>query len=324
MRFDSNASSFAINFTLTLPYVEYETPMDIDGTSGFDLYARDTKRSAWLFVGNCLGAFEQAHGNQTVLCHIGSARGGNNTKFSTTRPLDVHYLLYLPLYNGVSQLSIGHSNADGGVVTPGAGTALDKEQPPIVWFGTSITQGGAASRPGAQWLNGLSRSLGRPVINYGFAGPGQMQLSVAKYIVQITPPPAAVVIDCLPDMNAAMVAAATVPLVTYLRAHGLAKVPIVLVEGTNYTNQWLIPSTGPGVPATWEQPAKRATLRAEYEKLIAAGDANLHYVDGSQLLGQDSSDLESPLVMGVHPSDLGEERLRDFWVRQLPLLLGGA
>lgn len=188
VRFDSNASSFAINFTLTVPYEEYEYLMPIDGTSGLDLYARDTKRSAWLFVGNCLGAFEASHGNQTVVCHLGSARDGNNTVFNRADPLQVHYLLYLPLYNGVSQLSIGHSNADGGVLTPGTGTALDKEQPPVVWFGTSITQGGAASRPGAQFINGISRSLGRPIINWGFAGPGQMDLSVAKCEWLLPPP----------------------------------------------------------------------------------------------------------------------------------------
>lgn len=93
--------------------------------------------------------------------------------------------------------------------------------------------------------------------------------------MQVQPPPAAVVIDCLPDMHASMVTANTAPLVKYLRTHGLAKTPILLVEGTNYTNQWLIPNTGPGVPMTWEQPAKRAALRAEYEKLVAAGDTNL-------------------------------------------------
>ena len=226
----------------------------------------------------------------------------------------------LPLYNGVSQLSIGHSDAGGGAVEPGTGTTLDSPQPAIVWFGTSIAQGGAASRPGSHFINGVSRSLGRPIINYGFAGPGQMQLSVAKYIAQITPAPAAVVVDCLPDMDAALVTARTAPLVKFLRAHGLSKTPILLVEGTNYTNQWLVPNTGPGVPTTWQQPAKRAALRAEYDKLRAK-DENLHYVQGSQLLGQEEGDLESPLVMGVHPSDLGEERLRSFWVQRLPQLL---
>ena len=48
------------------------------------------------------------------------------------------------------------------------------------------------------------------------------------------------------------------------------------------------------------------------------------YVNGSPLLGQEANDLESPLVFGVHPSDLGEERLRSFWVKQLPQILGSA
>jgi hypothetical protein len=306
VRFDAAApSDFAVNFTLTLPYEQYETLMPTDGTSGLDMYNYDTGRSSWLFTGNCLGAFQAAKGNLTLLCPLGGGVSGK-------------YLLYLPLYNGISRLSIGHTVPIG----PGAGTQIDEARPAVVWFGTSITQGGAASRPGAQFINGVSRSLGRPVINWGFAGPGQMQLSVAKYIVQITPAPAAVVIDCVPDMDAAMVRARTAPLVRFLRAHGLATTPILLVEGTNYTNQWLVPNTGDGVPATWQQPAKRAALRVEYEKLVAAGDAHLHYVGGAQLLGQAVGDLESPLVGGVHPSDLGGERLRSFWVRQLPRILG--
>lgn len=309
VRFDtatSAASVFLVNFTLTVPYEQYEVLMPIDGTSGLDLYNYDTNRSSWLFTGNCLSSFlhAQMHGNLTLTCGLGGGVSGK-------------YLLYLPLYNGVSQLSIGHSVP----ILPGTGTAVDTAQPAIVWFGTSITQGGAASRPGAQFINGIARSLGRPVINWGFAGPGQMQLSVAKFLVQIKPAPAAVVIDCLPDMNAAMVAQNTAPLVKFLRAHGLSTTPILLVEGTNYTNQWLIPNTGPGVPTTWHQPDKRAALLAEYQKLVAAGDKNLHYVRGTQLLGQETGDLESPLVMGVHPSDLGEERLRSFWVKQLPAIL---
>lgn len=256
-----------------------------------------------------------------MVCHLASAHGEDTTSYPGGGS-SVHYMIYLPLYNGVAQLSIGYSDAGGGVVVPGRGTALDKpDRPAIVWFGTSITQGGAASRPGSHFINGIVRSLGRPVVNWGFAGPGKMELSVAKYLVQIEPRPAAVVIDCLPDMNAAAVAKNTAPLVKYLRANGLANTPILLVEGTNYTNQWLVPNTGPGVPATWQQPAKRAALWSEYQKLVSAGDANLHYVRGSQLLGQQSDDLESPLVGGVHPSDLGEERLRSFWVKQLPTVV---
>jgi hypothetical protein len=45
VRFDSNASELAVNFTLTEHYTEYEKLMPIDGTSGLDLYAFDTNRS---------------------------------------------------------------------------------------------------------------------------------------------------------------------------------------------------------------------------------------------------------------------------------------
>jgi hypothetical protein len=72
------------------------------------------------------------------------------------------------------------------------------------------------------------------------------------------------------------------------------------VEGTNYTNQWLIPNDGAGVPTTWQQPAKRAAFLAEYDKLAANATLFLHYITGSQLLGQTSEDLESPLVGGVY------------------------
>jgi hypothetical protein len=56
----------------------------------------------------------------------------------------------------------------------------------------------------------------------GLQGPGQMELSVAKYMVQIDPAPAAFVIDCLPDMDAAAVSEKTGPLVRSVAtaAHG--------------------------------------------------------------------------------------------------------
>lgn len=148
-----------------------------------------------------------------------------------------------------------------------------------------------------------------------------MQLSIAKYIVQMDPAPAAVIIDCIPDMTAALISEHAAPLVSYLRANGLAHTPLLLVEGTNYTGQWLIPNIGPGVPATWMQPTKRAALRAEYDKLVGNGVKNLHYIEGAQLLGGSNVDNESPLVGGVHPSDLGEERMRNFWVKQLPSII---
>ena len=63
-----SGSSLAINFTLTVPYLEYEETMPIDGTVGPDLYLFDPNRSAWLFTQNCLSAFlnRNATGNLTL------------------------------------------------------------------------------------------------------------------------------------------------------------------------------------------------------------------------------------------------------------------
>merc|ERR1711924_297435 len=225
-------------------------------------------------------------------------------------------MLYMPLYNGVSNVTIGHY---GGILQTGQGTKIDDNQAaaPVVWFGTSIVQGGAASRPGAQWFNGLSRTLSSPILNWGFAGPGQMQLSVAKYLVQVQPTPSVIVIDCLPDMQPALVTFRTAPLVQYLRRHLPAETKILLVEGTDYTNEWLLPD-GPPADPTYQQIAKRKALRTEFLKLQAAGDSELYYVAGDELLRMKGDiDLESPLVGGVHPSDLGQERLRHFWSQHL-------
>ena len=50
---------------------------------------------------------------------------------------------------------------------------------PVVVYGTSITQGGCATRPGMAYTNIVSRELNRPVINLGFSGNGKGEAEVA-------------------------------------------------------------------------------------------------------------------------------------------------
>ena len=69
------------------------------------------------------------------------------------------YLLYLPLYNGVSSLEIGVPQ-DRTIDRP-APRAEDHRKP-IVFYGTSITQGGCASRPGMVHTAILGRRLEFP------------------------------------------------------------------------------------------------------------------------------------------------------------------
>jgi lysophospholipase L1-like esterase len=215
------------------------------------------------------------------------------------------YLLYLPLYNGVSSVEIGLPK----------GTPLKKADPrpadkqaPIVFYGTSITQGGCASRPGMVHTAILGRTLDRPVINLGFSGNGTLDPDIAALLGELDA--AVFVLDCLPNLNAAQVAERTEPFVKALRKVK-PTTPILLVEDRTYAN-------APALPAL----AKRnADSRAEYKKafdaLIAAGDKNLHYLRGDKLIGDDGEGT----VDGSHPTDLGFMRQADTFAEALKPLL---
>ena len=134
------------------------------------------------------------------------------------------YLLYMPLYNGVSSVEIGIP-ADRTIARP-APRAEDRRKP-IVFYGTSITQGGCASRPGMVHTAILGRRLDRPVINLGFSGNGVMEPEIATLLAELDP--AVYVLDCLPNMTAAQVEQRVEPFVRTLRkAH--PSTPIVLAE----------------------------------------------------------------------------------------------
>ena len=75
------------------------------------------------------------------------------------------WLVNFPLYGGVESVEIG-------IVK---GSRLEAPTPhriarPILFYGSSITQGGCASRPGNAYTSMLCRALDAPQINLGFSG----------------------------------------------------------------------------------------------------------------------------------------------------------
>lgn len=251
--------------------------MPATGVSGVDLYVRDEQGTwRWLSVG-------QPREGTT---HTAALVTGLTAK-------ERDYCLYLPLYNGVSQVEIGVT-ADSEV----ARLVRDEaHELPIVFYGTSITQGGCASRPGMVHTAILGRRLERPIVNLGFSGNGKMEAEVTNYIVEIKA--AAFVIDCLPNMTAAEVTSNTAPLVAMLRkAHPTT--PIILAEDRTYSDAFL--KTG--------RAEQNATSRAALKKIFAElqpHDKNLHYLTGDNQLGADGEDT----VDGSHPTDLGFLRMAD-------------
>jgi lysophospholipase L1-like esterase len=164
---------------------------------------------------------------------------------------------------------------------------------PIVFYGTSITQGACASRPGMAYVALLERRLGRPTINLGFSGSGRMEAEVAELLTELDP--AAYVIDCLWNMGrlgGKTIETRVEGLVrTLRRAH--PHTPILLVGQSHFA--------GPHPTA-----ASRAQ-QAVFQRLVDAGIPNIHLLPGDDLLGEDTEGT----VDGCHPNDLGMMRLAD-------------
>ena len=66
-------------------------------------------------------------------------------------------------------------------------------------YGTSIAQGGCATRPGLAWTSILARKLDRTVINLGFSGNGRMEKELVSLLAELNP--SIYVLDCLPNLT---------------------------------------------------------------------------------------------------------------------------
>jgi len=287
VRFVTNAPDIHARWTLisnklSMPH------MPATGVSGLDLYVKDEQgRWRWLAVGQ-------------------PKEVSNTAKLASGLiPKAREYLLYLPLYNGVSAVEVG---VPGTYEVVRADPYPKASARPIIFYGTSITQGGCASRPGMVHTAILGRWLGHPVINLGFSGNGRMEQEIADLMAELDA--AIYVIDCLPNMAAKEVAERVEPLVNTLRkAHPAT--PIVLVEDRSYTNSHLIASS------RQRNVESRKALSAAYERLRRNNGGSLHYIHGEDLLGDDTEGT----VDASHPTDLGFMRQAEAFSKALRPIL---
>ena len=286
VRFKTNADAIWANYTLFSDRIS-QPNMTAIGVSGLDLYARDDA-GKWRWVGVTRPAAKVVR--QSIIARLA--------------PGTREYAVYLPLYNGIDSLSIG--------IPPGASfeRLAPRTEKPIVFYGTSITHGASASRPGMTHVAILGRRFDRPVVNLGFSGNGRMDAAVGDLLVKIDA--AVYVIDCLPNMDAAAVTLKCVPLVKQIRA-ARPTTPIVLVEDRRQTNSWILPAL------TKFHTDNHAALRACLDALTKDGIKGLYYLAGDDLLGDDAEAATD----GSHPSDLGMVRQADRFEPVLRKALAG-
>lgn len=275
LRFRTNSRVIAAKWEVTGDVVmNHFAP---SGIKGIDLYCLE--QGEWLFVNS--GRPTGKASSAVIINHMEGK--------------EKEYMLYLPLYDGVLKVEIG--------IEPKASIGqpvIDspRKANPVVVYGTSITQGGCASRVGMSYTSQLSRMLDRQFINLGFSGNGQLDLEVAEAMAGIDA--CCFIIDCLPNVGPEQMKEKYLRFFETIRSKN-PETPILLVENLHYTHG----SFNPKVSALIAE--KNALLTSYYKELKKKGDRNIFYLRADGLIGDD---LEGT-VDGVHLTDLGFKRLAE-------------
>jgi hypothetical protein len=250
--------------------------MPSTGVSGVDLYVRYEGSWRWLGIG-----IPKALENESALA----------SKLSREKR---EFALYLPLYNGVESVEVGVS--EGATFEQAPPRARDIK--PVVFYGSSITQGGCASRPGMAYPSIIGRHLDIPTINLGFSGNGKCEPEVAELLAELDPQ--VYVIDCMPNMDQSYVDERIRHLLDLLRQNHPGT-PVILVENVIYQNMFIRTKTPEAsLP-------KNKILRKIYEDLKPEWGSKLYYVECKDLYGNDGE----ATVDGTHATDAGFLRMSD-------------
>lgn len=269
-----------IRFTTDSPFIElrYKVPilnnmfhMPISGSSCFDLYIHEKG----------VDKFAALLATPGVDVYANSLSNGIRKELGE----GIHSVtIHFPLYNDVSEVYVGlktDSHVDHG--------AKYRDVPPIVYYGSSITQGGCCSRPGNSYESIISANLNIDHINLGFSGSGRAEESICNYVASLNM--SVFVMDY--DYNA--------PTPEYL-------------EKTHYPFYRIVRDKHPELPIIFvtrpvfrledpENRIRRDIIYKTYTRAIEEKDKNVYFIDGEFMFPDRYRDACS--VDTVHPNDLG-------------------
>lgn len=278
VRFSTDSPYVAIK--AVMPYVKGMDHMPLSSIAGFDLYLDTENGSRYLHTYRVPAGAKDGY--------EGIARFPDKKMRSFT--------INFPSYNAVDALYVGLQ--EGAALGEGRTYRGDL---PIVYYGSSITQGGCCSRPGLSYQNILTRRLGYDYINLGFSGCGRGEESIARYM-------------------------ATLPMKIFVSDYDHNAPNVEHLRNTHYRLYSIIREANPTVPYIMIsrpdcllQPEKCAERRdviyASYRRALDEGDSNVFFLDGHTFFR--GPDEDSCTVDGCHPNDLGFHRMADHIERAL-------
>lgn len=271
VRFASDSPVIAVKIELTSK--EDMSHMPRSGSSGVDLYMETGKNKRFVRA-----------------AMPGSNQSEYEAIFEGFKSEMHEWTLNLPLYNGVKKLEIG--------LLPEAKLAKPLRytiEKPIVFYGSSITQGGCASRPGNTYTHIICRWLDANMVNLGFSGNAKGEPEMAELISQLEM--SALVMDY--DHNA--------PDAEHLKKthenffkiirNKQPDLPIIIVTKPDFDRD------------IETNKMRREIIYNTYKNAVDNGDQNVHFVDGETLFGNENRDACT--VDGCHPNDLGFMRMAE-------------
>lgn len=288
IHFYSNAPEITLRYTVKGNIAMNHMPAT--GVSGVDLYAID-ENGKWKFA---VGNYQF---KDTITYTYKNLVTGNFHKKG------FEYRLFLPLYNGVKWMEIGVPNDSYFELIPRL------KEKPIVVYGTSIAQGGCASRPAMGWTNILSRKLDYPVVNLAFSGNGPFEKEVIDLINEEDT--RAYVFDCLPNMGNLKddeVYNRVLYGVQAIRKNH--KAPILLTDHIGYLND----QTDTTRATIWKR-LNAAQLKA-FNDLKKKGVKDLYYLHRDSIYFPEDGTVDY-----VHPNDLGMQAYADAYEKTLRPIL---
>jgi len=275
VRFSTDSPYIAIRVTMPEGRL-YMPHMPANGQSGFDLYKDVDEISTYIFT------FEPRHSDETITATFKDLSRTMHAGMINC------YTINFPLYDGVCELEIGLKK--GSYLGKGA---KYKDIKPFVYYGSSITQGGCASRPGNSYQAFISRRFNVDFINLGFSGNAKGEQEIIDYISSLDMS----IFICDYDHNAATTEhLKRTHKNVYTSFRKIQKdTPILLISR----------------PASFIDPdfveAQKKTIIETYNYALKNGDKNVYFLDGSTLYSGDfACDCT---VDSLHPNDLGFYRM---------------
>ena len=278
----ANTTGGRVRFRTDSPYIAIHAEMDdickvpnftLCGSAGFDLYTEEADGKE-RFLGVFQPPVDMTDGYESIL----------DLPPSKLRTVTIGF----PLYSNVKKLFIGLK--DTSHIEMASDYLIEK---PVIYYGSSITQGGCASRPGTSYQAIISNHLCINYINMGFSGAACAEASMCEYLASLEM--SAFVCDYdYNALDAEFLRRTHLPLYRTIRKKQ-PYLPIILVSSPDIFQH----------PATMVE--RRDIIMATYSAAQSDGDTHISFIDGTELFGDEDWDLCT--VDSVHPNDLGFYRM---------------